>query len=125
MKLEVQTRGAKCITSMEAQLLHQAIEDLRDKTKPWSNKTDELICQLNEEGIEILNSQLKRRNFVIWIWCRSQQAIENIQKLYESNQLTNVLFGLANIRPSTSEITESKLINIDKNQFKKTVGKFY
>ena len=117
IKIEVQNRGAKCTTSMETQLLHQKIEDLRNRTKPRSHQTDKLISQLREEGIEILNSQLDRQTVVVWIWCHSQAALEHIQRLYESNQLRDVFFE--NIQPSTS-----KVINIDRNQFKKTVGKF-
>ena len=95
------------------------IEDLRNRTKPWSHQTDKLISQLREEDIEILNSQLDRQTVVVWIWCRSQAALEHIQSLYESNQLRDILFGLENIQPSISMV-----INIDGNQFKKTVGKF-
>src|SRR6218665_3721550 len=118
MKTKVQTRGAKCTSSMETQkLLHQAIEDLRDRTKPRSHLTDKLISQLNYDGIEILNSQQKRRTVVVWILCRSQTALDNFQKLYESNQLRDVFFEhLQPIFP--------KVINIDCNELKKTVGKF-
>ena len=102
---------------METRLLHQKIEDLRDRTKPWSHEADKLISQLKEEGIEILNSHLNRQTVVVWIWCHSQAALEHIQSLYESNQLRDVFFE--NIQPSIS-----KVINIDGNQFKKTIGKF-
>jgi hypothetical protein len=121
MKVEVQNRGAKRITSMETQLLHQTIEDLRNRTKRRSYQTDKLIGQLKDEGIEILNAQVDRQTVVVWIWCHSQTATENCQTLYESNQLRDVLCGLANI----PEIDQSKVINIDSNQFKKTVGKFF
>jgi hypothetical protein len=102
---------------MESELLHQKLEDLRDRTKPRSHQTDKLISQLREEGIEILNPQLDRQTVVVWIWCHSQAAFEHIQKLYESNQLRDVLFE--NIQPCIL-----KVINIDGNQFKKTIGKF-
>ena len=118
MKTKVQTRGAKCTSSMETQkLLHQAIEDLRDRTKPRSHLTDKLISQLNYDGIEILNSQQKRRTVVVWIWCRSQTALCKLQKLYESNQMRDAFFE--NIQPFIP-----KVINIDYNELKKTVGKF-
>src|SRR5688572_23773811 len=104
---------------MEVQLLHKQIEDLRNRTKPWSHQTDKLISQLRVKDIDILNAQLDRQTVVVWIWCRSQAALEHIQSLYESNQLRDILFGLANIQPYIS-----MMINIDENQFKKTVGKF-
>ena len=116
--MQVQYRGAKCSTSMELQLLHKQIEDLRKRTKPWSHQTDKLISQLREKDIEIMNSQLDKQTVVVWIWCRSQAALENIQRLYEWKQLKDVFFE--NIQPSAS-----KMINVDRNQFNKTVGTLF
>src|SRR6218665_203264 len=103
---------------MKIQLLRQEIEDLRDKTKPRSKQTDKLIAELMEAGIEILSSQLDRQTVDVWIWCRTQTALKHIQKLYKSNQLRDLFFEITNR-------SISMLINIDKNQFKKTVGKFF
>src|SRR6218665_661841 len=110
IKVEVRNRGTKC--TMES--LRKSIEDLLIRTNPRSHKTDELISQLKDEGIEILNYQLDRhtRALVVWIWCRSQAAIANCQRLYESNQLRDVLFRVAN----TFLTDQLKLINIDRNQ---------
>ena|SRR5688572_16869698 len=119
IKMQVQTRDSKSSTSMETHLLHKQIEDLRNRTKPWSHQTQQLISQLREEDIKVLNSQLERQTVVVWIWCRSQAALEHVQKLYESNQLRDVLFGLANI-----QLCISLVINVDGNQFKKSIGKF-
>ena len=102
---------------METQNLHKKINEVRDKTKPRSDETNKLIVQLRDEGLEILNSQLDGQTVVVWIWCHSDTANENLQKLYESNQLRDEYFE--NIQPSIS-----KVINIDRNQFKKSVGKF-
>jgi len=113
----VQISQEKCITSKETKLLHQKCENIRDKTKPRTRQTDLLIVQLREEGIEILSSQLERHTVVAWIWCRTQTALEHTQELYESNMLREIFFEI--IRPS-----DSIVINIDTNQFKKTVGKF-
>src|SRR6218665_359306 len=101
---------------METQNLHKKINEVRDKTKPRSDETNKLIVQLRDEGIAILNSQLDGQTVVVWIWCHSQTSIEHLQKLYESNQLRDKYFE--HIQPSTS-----KVINIDRNQFKKIVGK--
>ena len=117
IKIKVETLRAKCTTSMETQLLHQKIEDLRNKMKPRSHQIDKLIVQLREEGLEILNSRQKKQTVVVWIWCRTQAALEYIQKLYESNQLRDIFCRL--IRTSISMV-----INIDGTQFKKTAGKF-
>jgi len=105
---------------METQhLFHQKINDLRDRTKPRSHETDKLIAQLRAEGIEILSSQMDRQTVVVWIWCHSKTSIENLQRLYESNQLRDVYFD--NIQPSRPT---SRVIIIERNQFKKTTGKF-
>src|SRR6218665_2190222 len=131
IKVKVHSRGAKCTSSMETQiLLHRGIEGLRNRSEPLSDHTNNLLNQMKDEGIEILSSQLHRQTVVVWIWCHSQAAIEYIQTQYESNQLRDLLFGAANIQPlvdgiRTSEIIESKLIKIDSNEFKKTVGKCY
>jgi len=106
--------------SMEAQelgLLHQKTSLLLTRTKPMSKPTDKLIYQMREEDIEILNSQQKRQTVVVWIWCRSQAALEHIQKLYESNQLRRLFVDIIH----TSTLTG---IKIDRKQFKKAVGKF-
>ena len=118
LKIEVQPSGDTCTTSTEAQQLRDKIEDLRNRTKPRSRETDKLIVQLRDKGIEFLSSKLDRQTVVVWIWCHSQAALHYIQELYESNQLKEVLCGIAKIQPPSSEI-----ISIDRNQFKKTVGK--
>jgi len=98
------------------QRLHKEINDLRDRTKPRSHETDKLIVQLRDEGLEILSSQLDGQTVVVWMRCHSQTAVENLQRLYESNQLRDKYFE--NIQPYTL-----KVINIDWNQFKKTIGR--
>jgi len=118
----VQSHGGNSTASVQSQLLHQKISDLRNRTKPRLYQTDKLISQLKDEGIEILNSQLDRQTVVVWIWCHSQAASEYIQRLYDSNQLKDILFE--NIQPSTLEIIESKMLNIDSSEFEKTIGKF-
>src|SRR5688572_10373685 len=109
---------------MDTELLHQKFEDHRSRTKPRSHETDKLISQLKDEGIEIVNSQLDRQTVVVWIWCYSQAALENFQRQYQSNHLKDIFLGFADIQPSTSEITQSIMISIDRSQLNKTVGKF-
>lgn len=109
---------------MDLHLLHEKIEDLRNRTKPWSHKTEEIISRLKDEGIEILSSQLDRQTVIVWIWCHSKAALEYVQRLYESNQLTYILFELTINRPCTSGMTPSKVIRIESDKFRKTAGKF-
>lgn len=113
----MKTSAETFTTSTEThELLHQKIKDLQNRTKPRSHETDKLISKLKDEGMDILDSKLDRQTVVVSIWCRSQKALERIQKLYDSNQLKDVLFE--HIQPSIS-----KVVNIDRSQFKKSVGK--
>lgn len=122
MKVHVQNSGADS-ASLDVNQLQQRIEDLQNRTTPRSHQNGELINRLKEEGIEILSSLVDRKTTIVWIWCHSQAAIDNINKLYESNKLADVLFHLGNIR-SASKIMQSIVINIDGNELKKSVGKF-
>ena len=105
-------------------MIHQTVNDQRNRSKEISDKNDKLISELEDEGIEILNSQLDGHTVVVWIWCHSQAALENIQNMYESHQLRDFFLNLANIRIHSSKIIKSNVINIDKSQFMKTFGKF-
>ena len=102
---------------MDARLHHEKVEDLKSKKKSRSKEADKCIAQLREEGVEILNSQLEGQTVVVWIWCRTQAALENCQKLHETNRLRATFFE--NILQSVS-----KVIHIDRSQFKKILGKF-
>lgn len=117
MEVEIQDRG-------DTMLLYEKIEDLLSRTKPWSRQTQKLISQLKDDGIEILDSQLERQTVVVWIWCQSQAALTNFQEMYETNQMRDVFFGALDIQPYNSVIIQSKVISIDNNQFKKTLGMF-
>src|SRR6218665_419131 len=112
-KLQFQTCDTECTASLETQLLHHEIENLRNKVNRRSHQTDKLIVQLTKVGIEIRGSQLDRQTVVVWIWCSTQAALEHVQKLYESNQLRNVFFEITLTPIST-------VINIDKIQLHKT-----
>lgn len=127
IKVEVQTRISKHrhTVSVEKQLLfHKMLEYLPHKQKPWSRQISKLISLLSDDGIEILKSQADRQTVVVWLWCRSQEGLQNIQELYESKQLIYVFLGFANIRRNYSEIIKSIVININSDQFKRIVGKF-
>src|SRR6218665_183372 len=124
IKVEVTNCGDTCTESMDPKLLHQIINDIRNRTKPWSYQTDKFISQLRDEGIDILSSQLDRKTVVVWLWCFTQEGVENIQKLYESNQLRDIFAIFSNSRTSIHKTKQPKLINIDSCQFKKTVGKY-
>lgn len=123
IEIKFKSRGAT-YSSMDPQLLCDRLNDLRNRRKPRSHKAEKLISQLKDKCIEILNAELDRHIVVVWIWCHSEAALENIQKLYESNQLRDIFFGFANITPSTG-VDHPKLIIVDDIQFKKAVSKFF
>ena len=111
---------------MNKDLFHEKIPSLRNTAKLWSIETYKLrpIIHLQKEGLEILNAQLARQTVVVWIWCRSQVALENLKRLHESNQLIDILFSLTSIQPPDSEVSKSSVVNIDCNQLKNKVGRF-
>jgi len=116
--MQVHTGGAKCRAAIETTQLHQNLEDLRNRAYPRSRQTFKFVNKLREKGVEIVNSQLDRHTVVVWIWCRSEAALQYIQKLYESNQLGDAFFE--HIQPSISVVIE-----IDRSQFMKTNGKYF
>lgn len=101
--------------SVDTQLLHQRVSDIRNRKNPWAFESDKLY-QLRKKGIVILSSQQKRQTVFLCIWCPSRAALQHIQKLYESKQLRDVFFENINLTTST-------MLYIDGKQFKKTVGK--
>src|SRR6218665_560574 len=123
IKVEVHNRSENSTTTMETQRFHQAIEDLGSRFKLRSHQDEKRVNELKDEGIQILNSQLDKNNIFVWLWCCSHSAIEYIQKMYESNQLRDVLCGFSNMRSLTSNIIQATEVNIDRNQFQKTIGK--
>ena len=90
----------------------QRMNDLRNTINLMSHEANKSVRLLSNKDIEILNSQPNRQTVDVWIWCRTQSALEYIQNLYESNRMREVFFD--QIQPSTSMV-----LNIKRNQFKK------
>lgn len=109
---------------MDTQQLQEKMEDLRYLTRTKSVQDMHLISLMEYEGIEFISSQLNRQIVVVWIWCHSEAAFDYVKDLYGSNDLTAYLFGIAHIRPFSSENIQSIAINIDDNEFKRKFGKF-
>src|SRR6218665_886134 len=118
VKVTVINCGGEIAETVFTHLIHQGMSDLRNRMDLKSHETKECVSQLLDKGIEILNSQKRRQTVVVWIWCPTQEALEHIQNLYESNQMREVFFERI---PSSISI----LIRIERNQFKKTTGKFF
>src|SRR6218665_3561205 len=117
VKVTVRNCGGECAETVSTQLIHKRMDDLRNGITLRSHKINKCVSQLMNKGIEILNSQLDRLIVVIWIWCRTQSALEHIQNLYESNRMRKVFFG--RFQPSISIV-----LKMERNQFKKSAGKF-
>lgn len=107
----------------QLQHLSERLNDLRDKTKLRSQKMERAISQLRDSDVEIFNSQLDRQA-ALWIWCKSQTGHENLRKFYESNFVVDIIGELTKMTSSAPEPIGSRMIDIDIDQFKKTIGKF-
>lgn len=119
--IEVKVTNAGASPAATINLLHQGIRNLQSRIKETSPEADKLISLLKKKDTEILSTQPDGHTVVVWIWCGSQAALQNLQELYEMNQLADALLGFD--RPSSSEISQSRVISIDSNEFKKNVGK--
>src|SRR6218665_3193834 len=115
VKVTVINCGGKIAEIVATQLSHQRMNDLRNIINLKSHETNKSVRLLGNKDREILNSQRNRQTVDVWIWCRTQAALEHIQNLYESNRMREVFFD--QIQPSTSMV-------LKRNQFKKIAGKF-
>src|SRR6218665_522791 len=113
VKVTVLNCGGECAETVFTQLIHQRMNDLRSRINLGSYKTNKFLRQLRNKDIEILNSQRNRQTVDVWIWCRTQAALEHIQNLYESNRMREIGLFFDQVQPSTSIV-----LNIERNQFK-------
>jgi len=81
------------------------------------------INQLTDSGNELFHSHMDRQA-VLYIWCQSQMGHENLRTLCESKSIVDVIGDLTKNTSSAPEAIGSKMIDVDLDQFKKTVGKF-
>ena len=119
VKVTVENCGGKIAEIVSTQLSHQRMNDLRNIINPKSDETNKSVRLLRNQGIEILNYQRNRQTLDVWIWCRTQAALEHIQNLYESNRMREIGLFFDQVQPSTSIV-----LNIERNQFKKNASKF-
>src|SRR6218665_1018749 len=117
VKVTVIKCGGKIAEMVSTQLIHQRINDHRNIINLKSHETNKSVRLIMNNDIEILNSQRNRQTVDVWIWCRTQAALEHIHNLYQSNRMREVFFD--EIQPSTSMV-----LKIERNQFKKNAGKF-
>lgn len=103
--------------------LVQKFNSLREKNPPRSHQTDKIISELKDDGIEIFNSVLDRQ-IVVWLWCKSETGLTQLQKLNEANSLMNTFTRLSPDmwHPKIDELVYA--VSICRDQFKRKVGKF-
>ena len=117
VKVTVIKCGGKIAEMVSTQLIHQRINDHRNIINLKSHETNKSVRLIMNNDIEILNSQRNRQTVDVWIWCRTQAALEHIQSLYESNRMREVFFD-------EIQLSTSMVLKIERNQFKKNAGKF-
>lgn len=77
------------------------------------------------EEIEILNSVYDRQT-VVWLLCKSPNALAKLENHIECNTLMNLFTSLTNDPISDNAILRQLCrVSLDSNQFKKQVGKYF
>lgn len=110
------------------QKFSQETKDVQDRDKPWPAEMHKLTCQLIDNDIEIIGAYPDRQG-VAWIWCRSQIAFQNLRSLDDQHDLVKLLtYQDKNPQTATGTMraaTQLRNIDIDDDQFKKTLGKLF
>lgn len=77
------------------------------------------------ENIEVLNSVCDRQA-VVWLWCKSPNALEKLENDIQCNTLMNLLTSLTNDPKSAVPLHRQRLrVSLDSIQLKKEVGKYF
>ena len=105
------------------QQLSLKMNDLHDKAKQRSDTKERAIRQLIDSDIEILHFHMDRQA-VLCFWCKSEKGHEHLRTLCESTSIVRIISDLTKNNSSAPELIRSKLIDVDIDQFKKTIGKF-
>ena len=96
------------------------LNGLTDENHQISEEIEEFIRKLKESDIKILRSTDDRET-VVWFWCKSERALEELKKLKESHVLQDVFCRLLKQNPAT---VKSQDVNLDSDQYNRNVGKF-
>lgn len=106
------------------QQLSERLNEFHYKAKLRSDTKERTRSQLIDSGIEILHSHMDRQAAVLCIWCKSQTGLENLRILYESKSIVDVIDDLTKNTSSAPEPIGSRMIDVNIDQFKKSIGKF-
>src|SRR6218665_2788045 len=82
------------------------------------------VAQSIKKIIYVCNGWHGRYKTVLCILCKSQMGSESLRKLYDSNFVVDIIGGLVKSVSSALDSINSRMIDMDINQFKKTIGKF-
>lgn len=91
------------------------LNGLRDETNTGSSKVKRLIRELNDDGLEILDS-VQDRDAVVWIRCKSTNAVKKLKQMNESRTLARLLVQFTDV--------DLQSTNVDDDQLQKDIGTF-
>lgn len=72
--------------------LVEIINTLHNKSIPKREEVIKFLSQLRKGSIEILDAQ-HERGIILWIWCRSEEALSKVRSWYKSKKLNKLLLA--------------------------------
>lgn len=104
------------------QQLSTRLKDIHGQMKLNSETKERTISLLKDRNIEIFDSQIDRQT-VLYIRCKSHMGHESLRTSLESNAIIDLIRDLTKITPSAPELIGSRMIDIEIEEFKRTIGK--
>lgn len=72
--------------------LVEIINTLHNKSIPKREEVIQFLSQLRKGSIEVLDAQ-HERGIILWIWCRSEEALSKVRSWYKSKKLNKLLLA--------------------------------
>lgn len=72
--------------------LVEIINTLHNKSIPKREEVIKFLSQLRKGSIEVLDAQ-HERGIILWIWCRSEEALGKVRSWYKSKKLNKLLLA--------------------------------
>lgn len=110
----------------KTELIRQVIEGLNHLIRdyvPRSHSQEMLVNQLKSYGIELMYA-LEDRDVVVWILCKSPNAIQQLQDMNKSKSLLDIFCHLCHFNEEKFQVLKPKHINVDYDHMKKEFGNF-
>lgn len=107
-----------------AERLSRYLNDFRDKTR--STEVGKILNTLKKWHMEILQTY-RNAGIVIWIWCKTEEALRKLQEITEDGSILDILRNLFRNLCSKREIRflRPRNVNVKKDIFAKEVGKLF